>query len=121
MGQYLEKAGDLRGAVEALHQHRALSDQILQRDQQQAILEMQEQFDSDRRTRELELLQRDGEIKSEQLRARDLQQGLWWLLAASCVLTLAVVALLLRRVRQTNRAARRQQRAAARCRPRSTR
>ena len=69
MGQYLEQAGDLRGAVEALHQHRALSDQILRRDQQQAILEMQEQFDSDRRTREIELLQRDGEIKSEQLRA----------------------------------------------------
>ncbi len=103
MGQYLEQAGDLRGAVEALHQHRALSDQILRRDQQQAILEMQEQFDNDRRTRELELLQRDGEIKTEQLRARDLQQGLWWLLATSCVLTLAVVVLLLRRVRHSNR------------------
>ncbi len=102
MGQYLEKAGDLRGAAEALHQHRALSGQILQRDQQQAILEMQEQFDSDRRTRELELLQRDGEIKTEQLRARDLQQGLWWLLAASCVLTFGVVLLLMRRVRNTN-------------------
>jgi diguanylate cyclase (GGDEF)-like protein len=102
MGQYLEKAGDLRGAIEALHQHRALSDQILQRGQQQAILEMQEQFDSDRRTRELELLHRDGEIKSEQLRAHDLQQGLWWLLAASCVLTFAIVTLLMRRVRQTN-------------------
>jgi len=103
MGQYLEQAGDLGGAIEALHQHRALSDQILRRDQQQAILEMQEQFDHDRRTRELELLQRDGAIKTEQLRARDLQQGLWWLLAASCVLTFAVVALLLRRVRHTNR------------------
>ena len=103
MGQYLEKAGDLRGAVEALHQHRALSDQILQRDQQQAILEMQEQFDSDRRTRELELLQRDGQIKSEQLRANALQQRLWWLVGASGVLGLAVVLLLLRRVRHSNR------------------
>jgi diguanylate cyclase (GGDEF)-like protein len=103
MGQYLERAGDLSGAVEALHQYRVLSDQVLQRDHQQAILEMQEQFDSDRRTRELELLQREGEIKSEQLRARDLQQRLWWLMAASGVLTLAVVALLLWRVRQTNR------------------
>ncbi len=103
MGQYLEQAGDLRGAAEALHRHRALSDQILRRDQQQAILEMQEQFAGDRRTRELELLQRDGEIKSEQLRARDLEQGLWWLLATSCLLTLAVVALLLRRVGHRNR------------------
>ena len=103
MGQYLERAGDLRGAVEALHQHRALSNQVLQRDQQQAILEMQEQFDSDRRARELELLQRDGQIKSEQLHAHELQQGLWWLVAASCVLSFAVVVLLLRRVRHSNR------------------
>ena len=102
MGPYLERAGDLRGAVEALHQNRVLSDQVLQRDEQQAIFELQEQFDNDRRTRELELLNRDGQIKSEQLRARDLQQGLWWLLAASCVLTMAIVALLMRRVRQTN-------------------
>ncbi len=103
MGQYLERAGDTRGAIEALHQHRALSDQILQRDQQQAILEMQEQFDSDRRARELELLTRDGEIKTEQLRARDLQQGLWWLIAASGLLTVVMVLMGVKRVRQTNR------------------
>ncbi len=103
MGQYLERAGDLRGAVEALQLHRTLLDQILQRDHQQAIFEMQEKFDSDRRARELELLQRDGEIKSEQLRARDLQQDLWWLLAACCVLSFVFVVLLVRRVRHTNR------------------
>ncbi|MGL6113366.1 MAG: tetratricopeptide repeat-containing diguanylate cyclase [Rubrivivax sp.] len=102
MGQYLERAGDFRGAIDALHQHRALSDQILKREQQQAILEMQEQFDSERRTRELELLRRDGELKTEQLHARDLQQGLWWLIAACCVLTVSVVLMLMRRVRQTN-------------------
>jgi len=102
MGQYLEKAGDLRGAIEALHQHRALSDQVLRRSQQQAILEMQEKFDSDRRTREIELLQREGAIKGEQLRAGELEQRLWWLLAACGLLSLAVVVLLLRRVRHTN-------------------
>ena len=64
MGQYLEQAGDLRGAAEALHRHRALSDQILRRDQQQAILEIQEQFAGDRRARELELLQRDGKSRA---------------------------------------------------------
>ncbi len=103
MGQYLERAGDHRGAIDALHQHRALSDQILQRDQQQAILGMQEQFDSEQRARELELLQRDGELKTEQLHARDLQQGLWWLIAASCLLTMVMVLMGVRRVRQTNR------------------
>ena len=103
MGQYLEKAGDLTGAIESLHQFRALSDQVLRRDQQQAILELQEQFDAERRAKELDLLQRENELKGEQLRSRDLQQRLWWLLAACGVLTIAVVAMLMRRVRDTNR------------------
>ena len=57
MGKYLEKAGDPHGALEAYHRFRRLSDEILQRDQQKAIVEMQEQFDDERRTRELELLE----------------------------------------------------------------
>ncbi|MCO5124415.1 MAG: GGDEF domain-containing protein [Rhizobacter sp.] len=89
--------------MHALNEHRSLSDQVLQRGQQQAILEIQEQFDNDRRTRELELLQRQSAISVEQLRARELQQRLWGLLAAGGLLSLAVVVLLLRRVRDTNR------------------
>ena len=103
MGQYLERAGDAKGAIEAWHQHRALSGQILARDQQQAILEMQEQFDAERRARELALLQRDSAIKSEALRARELEQRLCWLVAASGVLTVGVVLIGVQRVRQANR------------------
>jgi diguanylate cyclase (GGDEF)-like protein len=103
MGQYLERAGDHRGAIDALHQHRTLSDQILAREQQQAILELQEQFDSERRARELDLLAREGQIKTEALRSRDLQQRLWWLVALCGALTVAVVLMLMHRVRQTNR------------------
>ena len=103
MAQYLERAGDLRGALEAWHRHRALSTQLLARDQQQAILEMQEQFDGERRARQLALLQRDGEIKTEELHAQALQQRLWWLMAASGALAVLVVLLGLRRVRAANR------------------
>jgi diguanylate cyclase (GGDEF)-like protein len=103
MGQALERVGELRAAMRALSEYRSLSDQVLQRGQQQAILEIQEQFDNDRRTRELELLQRQSAISVEQLRARELQQRLWGLLAAGGLLSLAVVVLLLRRVRDTNR------------------
>ncbi len=103
MGQALERAGELRVAVEALNQHRTLADQVLQRSQQRSILEMQEQFDNDRRTRELELLQRQSAISGEQLRARELQQRLWGLVAACGLLSLAIAALLMRRVRDTNR------------------
>ena len=103
LGNALEKAGDLAGAAAAFHQHRRLATTLLRDDQQKAILAMQEQYDADHRSRALALLNREGEIKAEQLRRRDLQQRLWWLLAAAFVLSFAVVGLLYRRVRQTNR------------------
>jgi diguanylate cyclase (GGDEF)-like protein len=104
LAMYLEKAGDLGGAVKAYHRHRQLDDEILQRGQQKAIVEMQERFDAERRTRDLALLNRENELKGEQLRRRDLQQRLWWLFAATFVLSFSVVVLLYRRVRRTNRA-----------------
>jgi len=104
LGTYLEKAGDLPGAVQAYHRHRLLNDQILQRGQQKVIVEMQERFDAERRSRDLVLLNRENELKSEQLRRRDLQQRLWWLLAATFVLSFVVLILLYRRVRESNRA-----------------
>jgi len=103
MGQYLERAGDAQGAIEAWHQHRALAGQILARNQQQAILEMQEHFDAERRTLELALLQRQSDIKTAALQARDLQQRLSWLLAASAALAVGVVLIGVQRVRQANR------------------
>jgi diguanylate cyclase (GGDEF)-like protein len=104
LGLYLEQAGDTAGAVAAYHRHRKLNDEIFQRDQQKAIVEMQERFDSERRTRDLALLNRESELKGAQLRQRDLQQRLWWLLAATFVLSFAVLVLLYRRVRRSNRA-----------------
>jgi len=103
LGVYLERAGDLPGAVASYHEHRRLATGILRGDQQKAILAMQEQYDADGRARALVLLSREGEITAAQLRRRDLQQRLWWLLAAAFVLSFAVVAMLYRRVRDTNR------------------
>jgi diguanylate cyclase (GGDEF)-like protein len=103
MAEYLEKAGDAAGAIDAWHRHRALSTQILARDQQQAILAMQEQFDGERRGQEMALLQRAAEIKTEKLRAQELEQRLWWLLAASGGVAMLVVLLGVHRVRETNR------------------
>ncbi|HMO45357.1 MAG TPA: GGDEF domain-containing protein [Rubrivivax sp.] len=103
MAQYLERAGDYRGAIEAWHRHRALSAQILARDRQRAILEMQEQFDGERRARQLALLQREGQIKSEELHARRLEQWLWALLAAAGVLAALMAWSQVHRVRAGNR------------------
>ena len=103
LGMYLDRAGDTRGAVEAYHQHRRLASRLLHASEQKSILAMQEQYDADHRARALQLLQREGEIKAEQLRRGTLQQRLWWLLAAVFLLSFALVVLLYRRVRQTNR------------------
>ena len=103
MAQYLERAGDARGAIDAWHQHRSLAGQILAREQQQAILEIQEQFDAERRERELALLQRDGAIKTEALHARELEQRLGWWVAASGALAVGLVLIGAQRVRQANR------------------
>jgi len=102
LGSYLEKAGDLQGAVAAYHRHRQMATGILRDADQKAILSMQEQYDADHRARALELLNREQQVKTEQLHRRDLQQNLGWLLVAVFVLAFVAVALLYRRVRQTN-------------------
>ncbi len=102
LGGYLEKAGDLAGAIAAYHQQRRLATTLLRDDEQKAILAIQAQYDADHRNRALVLLNRENDIKAEQLRRHDLQQRLWWLLLTAFALSFTVVALLHRRVRQTN-------------------
>jgi diguanylate cyclase (GGDEF)-like protein len=104
LGLYLEKAGDVADAVQAYHRHRRLADEVLQRDQQKAILELQERFDAERRAKDLALLNSENDLKSAQLRRRDLQQRLWWLLAATCAGSIGLLGLLYRRVRRSNHA-----------------
>jgi diguanylate cyclase (GGDEF)-like protein len=101
-GRYLERAGDLRGALDAYLRYRPLADQASQRDQQKAMLEMQEAFDHAQRQRDLALLEADGSLQREQLRAQSLKTRLWLLVALAGALALAVMALLARRVRQSN-------------------
>ena len=103
LGIYLEKAGELKDALEADRQHRRLADEVFRQEQQQTILEMQESFDNDRRNRELELLNRQNRLNEEQILQRELQQRLWGMAAALCVLALGVIVLLVQRGRRANK------------------
>jgi diguanylate cyclase (GGDEF)-like protein len=103
LGRYLEQAGYLREAVEAYRRYRKLADEVFRRDQQQAILELQEGFDNERRGRELELLQRENELKQAQLTGSQLQQRVWIAASAVALLTLAVAGVLLHRLRNAGR------------------
>ena len=102
LGSYLERAGDAAGAVLAFHRYRDLTDAIVRRDEQKALIELQEHFDAERRSRELDLLGRQNALQAEQLHRQALQQDLWWLLAGLCAASLAVLWWLHRRVRSAN-------------------
>jgi len=104
IGGYLERAGDLRGALAAYLRHRPLADQVFRQDQQKAVLELQESFDHAQRQRDLALLGASGTLKDEQLRAQALQTRVWLLAALAASLVLGLVVLLARRVRRSNAA-----------------
>ncbi|RVU49269.1 GGDEF domain-containing protein [Rubrivivax rivuli] len=102
LGAALEKHGHLKEAWAAWVEHRRLADRVFQREHQQAVLELQEGLDADRRQRELAALETENGLKAEQLLARELQQRLWALGLVAGLLLLGVLALLLRRMRQAN-------------------
>ena len=102
LGHALEKAGLLRAAWQALTEHRRMADDVFQRQHQQAVLELQEGFDAERRQRELTALQTSNQLKQAQLDQRDLQQRLWAAGVVAGLLLLVLVAVLLRRMRRSN-------------------
>jgi diguanylate cyclase (GGDEF)-like protein len=102
LGAALEKHGHLKEAWAAWVEHRRLADRVFQREHQQAVLELQEGLDADRRQRELAALETENGLKAEQLLARELQQRLWGLGLVAGLLLLVVLALLLRRMRHAN-------------------
>ncbi|MBA5607912.1 diguanylate cyclase [Duganella sp. FT3S] len=101
-GQALERAGDLRGAVDAYHRERAISNELFEKQRQQAVLELQEKYEADKRQRQIELLSRENQVKGAELDNRRLQQRVWWLLALVFALAAMVVGLLYRKVRHAN-------------------
>lgn len=102
LGRYLESAGDWDGAIDAFHQYRRLIDSVLRDETRKAVLEAQESFDAERRAKEIELLERDNSLKSEQIRARDLQLRLWSAVAGCIVVSSVLLVLAYRRMRRSN-------------------
>jgi diguanylate cyclase (GGDEF)-like protein len=104
LGQYLERAGDYTGAIEAHHEYRRLVEQVLREDTRKAVLDAQQRYDAEQRAKEIELLNRDNALKAEQIRARDLELQLWGVLAGCIVLFAALMVLAYKRIRRTNKA-----------------
>ncbi|KQW96673.1 diguanylate cyclase [Massilia sp. Root418] len=101
-GQALERAGDLRGAVQAYHRERTISEALFEQERQKAVYDMQEKYETEKKQRQIELLSRENQVKSTELDNRRLQQRIWWLLAVVFALASAIVGLLYRKVRHAN-------------------
>ncbi|MDP1051472.1 hypothetical protein, partial [Klebsiella quasipneumoniae] len=67
LGRFLERAGDLPGAVAAFREHRRARDRLLRDETRKLLLEAQERQDAEQRARDIELLNRDNALKAEQV------------------------------------------------------
>ncbi len=101
--RHLEQVGDYHGALALFHRERKLRDEIAVQTRQRALLEVQEKFESQKRRREIDFLNRENELKSLEIANRVLSQRVLWLVAGLLGVSLAVVAWLYRKLRHTNR------------------
>jgi diguanylate cyclase (GGDEF)-like protein len=101
-GQFLASAGDYKGALALRDRQQRVSDKIAFAVREKDVLEMQSKFESEKRIREIELLNREKNLQSIELQNRQWQDRIWWLLAAVFALSFAVVAFLYRKLRTTN-------------------
>jgi diguanylate cyclase (GGDEF)-like protein len=98
----LEGAGDVRGALEVSHRDDTLRDQLMTTAGEQALRDLSAKLDSERRTRQIELLQRDNAIKGRDLQAQRQRQQMIVMAAALVTLTCAALVWGISRIRRVN-------------------
>ena len=98
----LEKAGDLRGALDLVHRDEKVHERLMSTAREQSLLELSAKFDDERRARQIELLQRDNAINSRDLQAQRLRQQMIVMAAALVVLTCGALAWGIGRIRKVN-------------------
>jgi diguanylate cyclase (GGDEF)-like protein len=98
----LERVGDYKGALAQYHREQQLLKEIALKARQVAVLEVQEKYESEKRRREIDLLNRENAIKTAEIAHHDFQQRLWWLLAAFFAFSFVVVVVLYRKLRESN-------------------
>lgn len=93
--------GDMRKAYEYLELYIEIKDSLMNESNQRAIAEMQTRFDTEKVEKENEILTREAEIQSLELKR---QQTRFWIFGGSIglILMLAVLAFILYRLRQRN-------------------
>jgi len=101
-GRLAEGKRQIEMGMHAYHRERKLSNELFEKRRQQAMLDLQEKYETDKKQRQIELLRSENLIKSTELDNRRLQQRVWWLLAVVLALVAVIVGSLYRKVRQAN-------------------
>jgi len=101
-GNYLEQSGDYKGALELAHRERKLQDEITAAAYQKTVLEMRERHETEKRRREIEMLNQRNVLNSAEIENRKLRERIWWLLATVMGVLCVVITVFYRKLRVTN-------------------
>ena len=105
IGEYglsLEQLGDYKGALALYHRERKLNDEIAIQTRQRALFEVQEKYETEKRRREIDLLNQENALQTIEIVNRVMLQRIWWLLAGLFAVSFLVVAWLYRKLRRAN-------------------
>src|SRR5512147_380695 len=69
-GRSLEQVGDFSGALALYHRERKLNDEIAIQTRQRILLDVQEKYETEKRRREIDLLNRENELKTIEIANR---------------------------------------------------
>ena len=88
----LAAAGDARGALALFHRERLLSADVMRQNRDAALKQLRLRNDRERQQRDIELLERDNQLKAAALANRALMQRVWAVATLALLLSAVVVA-----------------------------
>jgi diguanylate cyclase (GGDEF)-like protein len=97
-----EAAGLYKEALEQVRQQQKLSDEIFQSDRAKAVAALQEEFDSEQRKRQIEILAKDNALKDADIKNHRLQQMVALLASLVGILAGCFIYTLYRRSKKLN-------------------
>lgn len=98
-----EEGGRPGKALAAMHRVLQLTRELTEQEREKAVLELQEKYDNERRSREIERLSATNRVREAELAARTWQQRLWAAIAVALALAAVPLVRRLLRMRLANR------------------
>ncbi|MBC3832764.1 GGDEF domain-containing protein [Undibacterium amnicola] len=102
LSQMYEAAGLYKEALEQVRQQQKLSDEIFQSDRAKAVAALQEEFDSEQRKRQIEILAKDNALKDADIKNHRLQHMVALLASLVGILAGCFIYMLYRRSKKLN-------------------